>query len=734
MELKSHYSIAEFLEMELEGMPGSKVGWGDLVKRQSWAFQEVAAKGGRGGVKKIYAPPPEIMQQITERYQQQILAQQANTPFPVLDRLPEAPEKPDLSGSTEAQRTQLGAREAVLKAIETLMAETKVGKDAAITTFLTSAQHPSQAHLLKMLVLATDKRGRTAPSLTLPHEGRGMVVPNARTVKRWFKQRDENRLMAKIPQSKWQIPDWYPRFLHFFRQPQKPSVQAAYDWWVAVELAEQPLFKPPSIHAVRRMLDKTGEVEKQCGRMGARELKSQQAYVRREWRQYMPLEIVCADGQCFDAECGHPDNPSIAIRPEVTLIVDIGTRKIVGVGMGLAESGRAVRSAIRFMVTRYGICAIFYADNGKGYTNGLLNDDATGLFARLGITMKHSAPYSSQARGVVERLHKTVLIKTAKRLQTYIGQDMDGEASRAVHKATRQAAKQEIALRDIPALKNIASLTPHMMPSWEQMKEIIYQAVEEYNNSPHRSMEKVRDVRGNVRHMTPNELWAMKEMQMQSENKALEKVGEDEQMYVFLPQEIRTIERCQVKLRNNVYFNKAFEEWNGCEVRVAYDEHNAERVWLFDDVGRYLGHMDWNANVRDFFPKSVVEQAKDKRIDAQVKRLETKISVVEAARPVPTIEHQQSVNLGGLVVDLNNIKREAETVLLPRAEPKTDRLPEAQVDVPKQPVWQVPATPQERIAEWHRLNEQPHISEAQQRWLTRYPQSHEFKALNRNVA
>ena len=724
MELKSHYSISELFEMNLEIFSKYKTAKSieNQAKKGNWQFVEVACQGGKNGKRREYLPPPKIQAAIIKQHTEQVLAQQANTPFPVLDRLPEVPEKPNLSGSTEAQRTQLGAREAVLNAIETLMAQTKVGKDAAITTFLTSAQHPTQAHLLKMLVLATDKRGG------------GQQVPNARTVKRWFKQRDENRLMAKIPQSKWQVPDWYPRFLHFFRQPQKPSVQAAYDWWVAVELAEQPLFKPPSVHAVRRMLDKTGEVEKQRGRMGARELKSQQAYVRREWRQYMPLEIVCADGQCFDAECGHPDNPSIAIRPEVTLIVDVGTRKIVGVGIGLAESGRAVRSAIRFMVTRYGICDIFYADNGKGYTNGLLNDDATGLFTRLGITMKHSAPYSSQARGVIERLHKTVLIKTAKRLQTYIGQDMDGEASRAVHKATRQAAKQEIALRDIPALKNIASLTPHMMPSWERMKEIIYQAVEEYNNSPHRSMEKVRDVSVNVRHMTPNELWAMKEMQMQSENKALEKVGEDEQMYVFLPQEIRTIERCQVKLRNNVYFNKAFEEWNGCEVRVAYDEHNADRVWLFDDVGRYLGHMDWNANVRDFFPKSVVEQAKDKRIDAQVKRLETKISVVEAARPAKVLEHQQSVSLGGLVVDLNNIKREAETVLLPRAEPKTDRPPEAQVDVPKQPVWQVPATPQERIAEWHRLNEQPNISEAQQRWLTRYPQSHEFKALNRNVA
>ena len=66
MELKSHYSIAELLEMGLNGIPSTKVGLGDLVKWQSWTFQEVAAKGGKGGVKKVYAPPPEIMRQIKE--------------------------------------------------------------------------------------------------------------------------------------------------------------------------------------------------------------------------------------------------------------------------------------------------------------------------------------------------------------------------------------------------------------------------------------------------------------------------------------------------------------------------------------------------------------------------------------------------------------------------------------------------------------------------------------------
>ncbi|MCY7265051.1 hypothetical protein, partial [Pseudomonas protegens] len=71
--------------------------------------------------------------------------------------------------------------------------------------------------------------------------------------------------------------------------------------------------------------------------------------------------------------------------------------------------------------------------------------------------MRHSLPYSSQARGVIERLHQTVWVQAAKRLQSYIGADMDKQAGQAVHKAGRKLMKQEAALKGVPALGNILS-------------------------------------------------------------------------------------------------------------------------------------------------------------------------------------------------------------------------------------------------------------------------------------
>lgn len=684
----------------------------NYANEQKWVGRNRKGRGG-GLEYEVAKLPPEIQAAIRQHQQKQVLSAVA---LPAIADV--QPEKPDLSGSTEAQRTQLGAREAVLNAIETLMAETKVGKDAAITTFLTSAQHPSQAHLLKMLVLATDKRGG------------GQQVPNVRTVKRWFKQRDENRLMSKTPQKNWQVPEWFSLFLHYYRQPQKPTVSAAYRKFVADWLTRQPLAKVPSQDAVRRWLDKTGNVFREDGRMGKRELKNLLPFKRRKFDDLLPCDIYSMDGHTFDAEVLHPDSGK-PFRPEITTIVDVATRKIVGWSVDLAESSLAVTAALAHASVANGIGAVLYVDNGKGYDNALMKDDAVGLMGRLGMTMVHSLPYSSQARGVVERIHKTVWVQAAKEFQSYIGKDMDAEASQKVHKASRKAMKQDIVLKNVPALANIRSLSASLIPDWREFVAFGDVWVGEYNNRPHRSLPKVTDVSGSIRHMTPNEMWAVK-----AQESAITQVDEDDAMYLFMPQAIRKVARGEVQLHNNVYFSQDLQEYHGDSLRVAYNIHNAEWVWLFDDDGRFVCKAQWNGNRIDYMPKPFIEQAKDKRVDAQVKRLETKISVVEAARPAKVLEHQQSVSLGGLVVDLANVKREAEAVLLPRAEiqpePKT-------VEVLDAEDWRLPNTEAARWAEWSRLaalseDDLRREPERAQRWLVSYTRTPEFKVMNQKVA
>ncbi|NPY05981.1 DDE-type integrase/transposase/recombinase, partial [Pseudomonas aeruginosa] len=86
-----------------------------------------------------------------------------------------------------------------------------------------------------------------------------------------------------------------------------------------------------------------------------------------------------------------------------------------------------------------GVPAIFYVDNGSGYVNHMMRDEAVGLMGRLGIDMKNSLPYNSQARGVIERVHQSLWIRAAKELPGYIGADMDRQAKLATFKLTRRA-------------------------------------------------------------------------------------------------------------------------------------------------------------------------------------------------------------------------------------------------------------------------------------------------------
>ena len=516
-------------------MPKTKKGVILMATRENWQGRKRQGRGG-GMEYAISSMPIEIQNAIRHQQTARLLTQTEPELLPALSESVAGSLKThdtdDLASSTQAQRNQAGARLGVLHKVEALMSETHVSKEAAITTLLTMAQHPSGAAIAQMLRLANDKRGG------------GASIPSPRTIKRWFAQRDENRIMAKVKQPDMRQPEWAVCFLAHYRQPQKPSVQAAYNRFARDWQAQQPLAKLPSIHQVRRFLsDKLGNVCREEGRLGKRELKTLQGYTEREFLHLDPAAIYSADGHTFDAEVLHPDSGK-PFRPEITTVIDIATRKIVGWSIDLAESQLAVLDAISNACTDCGIPDILYVDNGKGYKNAMISDAATGLMGRIGSTLVHSAPYSSQARGVIERLHQTVWTTAAKMLQSYIGKDMDAEASGKVHKASRALAKQNISLKGVPALANIASLSAHMMPDWQEFRRFCQDRVNEYNERPHRSLPKVLDTSGKRRHMTPNELWALKMAQGAQVNR----VDDAERHYLFLPRKLCTVLRERVRL------------------------------------------------------------------------------------------------------------------------------------------------------------------------------------------
>ena len=339
--MKTHYSISELLEMNLEKFPKTNRAILYKVEREKWSFIEASCQGGKNGKRREYAPPPEVLKLIQAKKLNEVLGGLSDLPTPQPSPQPSptgsggnAAGLPSsdarggqltigvADGSTEQQRLCESARRGVLSAVERVMEESGVSKEAAMTTVLTQAKMPGFEHIAKLFSLAADGRGG------------GGKLPSVRTIKRWFAARESNSLAPKARTEDMNVPSWLPVFLECYRLPMKPSVSEAYRLFVN-RLGALPSPQPsptgrggdvPSIHQVRRWLGKLGNVERERGRRGARDLKNILPHKRRDFLHLKPAAIYTADGHTFDAEVLNPLS-GLPFRPEITTVLDVGTRR-----------------------------------------------------------------------------------------------------------------------------------------------------------------------------------------------------------------------------------------------------------------------------------------------------------------------------------------------------------------------------------------------------------------------
>lgn len=458
-----------------------------------------------------------------------------------------------------------------------------------------------------------------------------------RTLWRWFNTRDGKGTVALAPvppKEPQPIPPAFGEFLRFYAIPTKPSASDAHrEYLKAVEAKDGIQYEPVTLSQAQYILrNRLNNVEKHVGREGILTLRARLPYIQRTTDDMWPTTIYTADGKTFDAEVADPVSRR-PMRPEITSILDVATRKCVGFAISRKENVIAVAEALRRACSGHGIPAMFYVDRGTGYKNKTFDGGATmdiavsGLLGRLGITKMHALPYNSQAKGIIERFnaHWNDLAKT---LPSYLGEDMDKEAGAKVHKASRA---------DIREFGNSS-----LLPSWDDFLSMCERKIAEYNDRPHKGLPRYEDPETRrLRHMTPNEAWAA---HVACGFEPIEIHAEDEDD-LFRPYEIRTVRRALVEWNTNTYFHADLERYHEMKVLVGYDQTQADRVWVreFDRdsglPGKLICVATFGGNKQRYVPLTAEQAALEGRVKGQMRRIGRKVEAVQDQLRAPLIEH-----------------------------------------------------------------------------------------------
>lgn len=377
-------------------------------------------------------------------------------------------------------------------------------------------------------------------------------------------------------------------------------------------------------HRARRALDKLGKsAESHLALIKARHTGAQRdaklPFKRRDTSMLAPSDVYVIDGHTFKAKVRHPDHGA-PFAPELTVVLDAATRLIVGWSVNLSENVMAVGDALRHAVGQYGVPAILYGDNGAGETAKAMDCPIDGFCARLGIDHRTGVPGKPQGHGIIERSWQTHAINAARKFGSYQGRDADAGTFR---KVAAELNKEQRALRRSEHSGEVIQLSTKA-PSWQQFIDGVETMVREYNTEHrHRELPK----RADGKRMTPAEAWEEGFDPAQQV-----KPSQLELRMLFMPAVIRTAKRGEVTFFNQHYQSAELmrRDVDGREVSVRYDIHDPSFVLIYTLGGEFVCEAQWNANRIDYFPKPVIQMAREKRVAATVKRRQLQIDTALA--------------------------------------------------------------------------------------------------------
>ncbi|MBX3504330.1 MAG: transposase [Parvibaculum sp.] len=605
--MKSWLTASQLADLKIPGLPASKFRVIERARREKWACRKRADRGG-GSEYCVQS----LLKSLPEGARRSLLKAVIDTS----DDLP-VPAKPCRSIELAATASPLAdwqlrcaeARAALLLEVERLACF--AGIEAAIEEVVHLAAAGELRPDLQELVAAANarpgKEGKRALSI--------------RTIKRWRSLHGAGGIEALTPSAPPPAapPVWGAALLKLYNTPTKRSLAAIIEEDLPAALPEG--VPCPDYHAARRFLARVSVVDRERGRHGPNGLLKFKGFKRRSTEGLQPLDVVTADGHSFKADVAHPVHGK-PFRPEVCALQDVTTRYVFGWSTGIAESSHVVMDSIRHGVSSLGLFALFYTDNGSGFVAKAMTAEVTGFLSRLGATPDNSLPGRAQSRGKIERLQSTLWKRAARKLPSYSGRDMDGEARRKVVKLITKDLRERGASR--------------FLIGWQDFLDFCTAAVEAYNNRPHRMLKRIRDeATGKLRHQSPAE--ALKEHRANGWAPAT--LAPEAMIDLWRPYEIRSTQRGEVRLPWGTYFAQELVPFGGEKVRVGYDVHDGSKVWVRTlDDGRLICVAERDGNVIAEQPASKVEHARQRRAEGRLRLLNQHAEDVRAELGQPLIE------------------------------------------------------------------------------------------------
>lgn len=373
-------------------------------------------------------------------------------------------------------------------------------------------------------------------------------------------------------------------------------------------------------HQARRALPKLDRIQLIKARHTGGDRAARLPFKRRATENLLPLDVGVIDGHTFKAKVRHPDHGQ-PFSPEVSLILDVATRRITGWSTSLSETATAVGAAVCHSAIHSGVHAVMYRDNGKGETAKQLDCPIDGLYARLGTENPKGRPGNPQGRGIIERSWRTHMIRAARQFDTYQGKDVDGPSLR---KVSLELQREQRAVDRARKSGEVVTLSKRV-PSWQQFMDAVERSIHAYNaEHRHRGLPKHTVGPWAGLHMTPDEAWAaMLEPAMQM------RIDPAETRELFMPSVLCTAARGEVRFLNQFYCSDELMQVDGRRVSVRYDIHDPRRVWIWTLEGSFVCEAELDATRSDFFPKPVIQMAREKRVRGMVKRAQQRIDTAQ---------------------------------------------------------------------------------------------------------